>query len=122
MTYINEVREAIESTYIGLCDVIEHIKKRNPKNKQNEYTNETVLEEQKCRLSFETVSNTNQSETTNNAVQIVKLFIAPELEIKKGSKIIVTQNGRTTEYKNSSKPAVYETHQEIVLELFDGWS
>lgn len=122
MSYMNAVRKAIESTYIGFCDVIEHIKERNSINKQNEYVDRTVLENQKCRLSFETVNNTNQSETTNNATQIVKLFIAPEVEIKKGSKIVVTQNGRTTEYKNSSEPAIYETHQEIVLELFKGWS
>lgn len=122
MSLIDDVRETIESTYIGICDVIEHKKIKNEKNKQNEYIEETTLTKQICRLSFETISNTNQTSTTNNATQIVKLFIAPELNIKKGSKIIVTQNNRTTEYTNSSEPAIYKTHQEIILQLFKGWA
>lgn len=122
MSNINLVRDAIETTYIGLCDVIEYVKSKNQKTKQNEYTEKVIYAKKKCRLSFETIKNTNQTETTNNATQIVKLFIAPELQIKKGSKIIVTQNNRTMEYKNSGEPAVYITHQEIVLDLFEGWS
>ncbi len=122
MSDMKYVRRAIEDTYIGNCDVVEYRKTRNEENKQNKYSEEVVLSNKKCRLSFETINNTNQTSTTNNAIQIVKLFIAPELNIKKGSKIIVTQNNRTTAYKNSSQPAIYETHQEIVLDLFEGWS
>lgn len=54
--------------------------------------------------------------------QSVKLFISPDIVIKAGSKIIVTQHGRTTEYSNSGVPAVYPTHQEIMLTLFEGWA
>lgn len=122
MSNVESVRNAIESTYIGSCDIIEHVKSKNEKTKQNEYTEKVAYSQKKCRISFKTISNTNQTTTTNNSTQIVKLFIAPELQIKKGSKIIVTQNGKTIEYKNSGEPAVYETHQEIVLELFDRWS
>ena len=122
MSDMNLVREAIESTYIGTCTVIEHIKEKDDKTKQNKYIEKAVYEDKSCRLSFENISNTNQTSTTNNVAQIVKLFIAPELQIKNGSKIIVTQNNRTVEYKNSSEPAVYETHQEIVLQLFEGWA
>ena len=39
-----------------------------------------------------------------------------------GSKITVTQNGVTTDYASSGKPAVYETHQEVILELKEKWS
>lgn len=122
MSNIDLVRETIESTYIGICTVIEYTKEKNPITKQNEYKEKTIYENKSCRLSFETNNNTNQTSTTNNVSQIVKLFIAPNLQIKKGSKIIVTQNNRTVEYKNSSEPAVYETHQEIVLQLFEGWT
>lgn len=48
--------------------------------------------------------------------------IPPDVVIKAGSKIIVTQHGRTTEYSNSGVPAVYPTHQEIMLTLFNGWA
>ena len=54
--------------------------------------------------------------------QTIKLYIYPDINIKNGSKIIVTQNGKKQEYKNSGEPARYETHQEIMLELFKGWA
>lgn len=122
MTDIEMVREAIESTYIGECDIIEYVKTRNEKTKQNEYKEEVVLEKQKCRISFENISNSVQSDTTNNITQMIKLFIAPEIKIKSGSKIVVTQNGKIQEYKNSGVPAIYETHQEIMLQIFEGWA
>ena len=52
----------------------------------------------------------------------VKLFIAPEINVMPGSKIVVTQKGRTTEYKNSGEPAIFDTHQEIMLVKFKGWA
>lgn len=54
--------------------------------------------------------------------QTVKLFLKPEKIIEPGSKITVTQNGVTTDYASSGKPAVYETHQEVILELKEKWS
>jgi hypothetical protein len=80
-----------------------------------------VIENQPCRLSF----SSNPSATDGDIAEInqtVKLFFAPEIKVKEGSKIIVTQNGVTTEYKQSGTPAVYSCHQEIFLELFKGWA
>lgn len=119
---IQEVREAIESTYIGLCDIIERKKQKNTKSKINEYIEETIEKEQKCRLSYENITNSKQGSEINAVTQIIKLFIAPELNIKTGSKIVVTQNNQTETYKNSGKSARHATHQEIVLELFEGWA
>ena len=31
-------------------------------------------------------------------------------------------NEVTMDYKNTGKPAVYDSHQEISLELFEGWA
>jgi hypothetical protein len=80
------------------------------------------LTDQACKLSFEKVTNNNQGETAAMLVQTAKVLIAPEIQIKPGSKFTITQNGITTEYKSSGEPARYATHQEIVLELFKGWS
>ena len=62
------------------------------------------------------------SDTGAAVTQGVKLFIAPEAEVKSGSKITVTQNGVTTEYSASGEAAVYESHKEIMLELWKGWA
>lgn len=116
----NLARQAIESQYDAKCDVIE----KRPKEVKNitKNTEETVLKDRDCRVSFETISENTETDTEAKKVQKIKLFIAPELDIKTGSKIIVTRKGRTTEYKNSGEPAVYDTHQEIVLELWKGWA
>ena len=81
----------------------------------------TVLEDQPCKLSFETLTSST-GDPVATVSQSVKLFISPDVVIKAGSKIIVTQHGRTTEYSNSGVPTVYPTHQEIMLTLFEGWA
>jgi hypothetical protein len=82
----------------------------------------TVHHDKLCRISYSSNKKSEQTETANAITQIIKVFTAPELEIKPGSKLIITSKGRTVEYKNSGVPAVYDTHQEIVLELFMGWA
>lgn len=83
--YINTLRlarQSIESTYDCKCDIIEYQTIKNTTNKRTEHKEIVVLEKQSCRISYKTISNTNQSENENNVVQIVKLFIAPETIIK----------------------------------------
>ena len=47
----------------------------------------------------------------------IKLFLSPDIIVKAGSNITVTQAGKTTEYIASGIPAIYDTHQEIMLVL-----
>ena len=115
------IRKAIESQYIGTCTITEHQKVKK-ENKSTGFEDVVVLENQPCKLSYEKVTNTNQTETAAGLIQTAKLFISPEIQIKPGSKLTINQNGITTDYKNSGEPAIYQTHQEIVLELFKGWS
>ena len=53
---------------------------------------------------------------------VIKLFISSDIVIKSGSKLTVTQTGVTTAYTGSGVPAVYPTHQETILELFESWA
>ena len=114
------VRMAIESMYEDKCTVVEHCKTKE--KGVVTYTDTTVLENQPCKLSFETITQAEKSEAASPATQAVKLFIAPEVEIKSGSKIIVDHCGRTTEYTRSGAPGVHPTHQEIMLDLFKEWT
>lgn len=122
MDSLKVARQAIESTYDYLCDVIEYQEVKNKVNKRTEYQEVTVLDELPCRISYKNIANTNQTENENSVTQIVKLFIGPGVKIKPGSKIIVTKGDWSKEYKNSGEPAIYDTHQEIVLEIFKGWA
>lgn len=115
------VRKAIESMYIGTCTITEHQKVKK-ENKSTGFQDVVVLENQLCKLSFEKITNTNPTETAALLVQTAKVLITPEIQIKPGSKLTITQNGVTTEFKNSGEPAMFGTHQEIILELFKGWS
>lgn len=116
-----KARKAVESLYDGICTVIEY-QEFKKENKSTGHKEVVVLEKQPCRLSFSTITDTSTSDTASHLVQTVKVFLAPELAIKAGSKLDITQNGVTTSYKSSGVPAVYQTHQEIVLELFKGWA
>lgn len=119
---IASARKEIESTYDCLCDIVEYQAVKNSINKRTEHQEVKVLEKQACRISYKTIANTNQSEQENTTTQIVKLFIAPEVKIKPGSKIVITKEDWLKEYKNSGEPAIYDTHQEIVLEIWKGWA
>lgn len=115
------VRKAIEMTYDGKCTITEHQKVQKP-NKSTGFQDVVVLSDQPCKLSFSKITNTSQGETAAMVIQTAKVLLAPEIQIKTGSKLTVTQNGVTTEYSKSGEPAIYSTHQEVVLELFKGWS
>ena len=116
-------RKAIESTYSGVCTVIERRDVRDERTKITRKNEEVpVVENQPCKLSFEKLNAVVQTDTAAKLTQGTKLFIAPDIKIKPGSKIIVEQNGTTTEYSASGEPAVYFSHSEYMLELFKGWA
>ncbi len=116
-------RKAIESTYLGVCTIIERRDVRDERTKITRKNEEVpVIENQPCKLSFEKLNAVVQTDTAAKLTQGTKLFIAPEIKIKPGSKIIVEQNGTTTEYSASGEPAVYFSHSEYMLELFKGWA
>jgi hypothetical protein len=115
-----KVRKALEMGYVGTFTVTEHQKVMKP-NHTTGFSDVDVIVNQPCKLSF----SSSPSATNGDVAEInqtVKLFFAPEIKVKEGSKITVTQNGVTTAYKQSGTPAHYPTHQEILLELFKGWA
>lgn len=115
-------KTCIESAYEGLCTVIECQYIKDPATKIKQQKEVVVLENQPCRLSFESIAATAQTETAAAASQGIKLFLSPETSIRPGSKILVSQNGICGVYAASGVPAIYKTHQEIRLELFCGWA
>ncbi len=114
--------KALENTYEGVCTIVEYRLVKDGKTRLSGEKEVTVARDLPCRLSFEKISAAVQTETAAVVSQGIKLFLSPETEIKGNSKIIVTQNGVTEIYSASSKPAVYPTHQEIMLVLFRGWA
>ena len=121
-TQVVAVRKAIEMTYDCTCNVIEQ-EEYKKENKSTRFRETTVAENKKCKLSFETITQNGQDDIKANVSQITKLFIAPEITIKDGSRIEVTDVlGKKTIYKSSGQPAIYQTHQEIMLELVERYA
>lgn len=116
-------KKYFEKLYDCKCNVYEYIEVQKA-NKSTNFQEKLVLENQSCKVSYESISTIDVIDNNGAKTPIsTKLFISPDIKIKTGSKIVVTDNrGEVIEYKSSGKPATYDTHQEIMLELFEGWS
>lgn len=110
------VRKIYEEKYCDTCTIIEKVK--NKVDGVTSFSDKETVSNQACKISFESIPSASESDTATSMIQSVKLFLAPEIEVKPGSRIDVTHLGVTTSYKRSGSPAVYSTHQEVMLELW----
>lgn len=115
------IRQALESLYKGICTITVRSESIDPVTKRVKFTESTPTVDQPCRLSYSSLRSTGDGDVAE-VLQVIKLFLAPEINIPAGSKITVTQNGKTAEFQRSGKTAVHSNHQEITLELFKGWA
>lgn len=122
MVDISKARKSIEKMYFDTCDIYEYISYKDPITKQTKHREDIVHENIPCKLSFKTITSTTINDGVGKIGQAAKLFINPDIEIKSGSKIVITRNNKIKEYKNSGEPAIFANHQEIILELFEKWS
>lgn len=113
------VRKAIESLYTGLCDITNQREVTDATTGQTSFTEAVAVKWQPCRLSYSVITAATEGDSAATVRQMIKLFIAPEIEVLPGARVAVTQNGRTTEYKAAGQPAVHSNHQEIILRLAD---
>lgn len=119
---VSKTRIAIESLYKDKCDVYVVENVTDPATNITKQDEKCILSDQPCRLSFLSSPSADQKEAAVLS-QTVKLFIAPEINIAPGSKIVITkENGIVYKYKNSGLPASYVNHQEITLETWEGWA
>lgn len=113
-------RKAIELLYDGVCTVT-GMQEVTKESGATGFEPVVICDNQPCRLSFG-ASRTNTGEAATETTHEAQLFLAPEIVIPAGSRVTVTQHGYTWEYKLSSDPAVYSTHQEIKFSLKDRWA
>lgn len=112
-------RKSIEKLYHDICNIYEYQKSKEPKTKRTIFVPILIHENIKCRISFKNITSANQTTGEAEIKQVTVLFISPDIIVKPNSKIDVVRNGKTTEYQNSGKPAVYSSHQEIILNLYE---
>ena len=111
---ISLVKRAVEHLYDGRMTVEEARKEKNAKN-ITALVWSAVIEDAPCRVSYKTVAPAGRSDTVDSIAQAITLFTAPDIDIKPGSRIVVTQRGRSMRFSCAGIPAVYESHQEVPL-------
>lgn len=107
-------RKAIELFYDAKCIIYtsESFLKENGATGERK---KVLCEDEPCKVSYDKLDNTAQTDTSNNINQQVRLLISPDIDIPEGSLITVTWNGTVMTYRNSGTPARYHSHQEIKL-------
>lgn len=116
-------RKALERMYQGRATVIEYQKIKDEWGMTN-FQEVTVLEDQPCKLSFETLTSSS-GDPVAAVAQTVKLFLSPDVEIPAGCKIVVTRFNnleRKFTYSKSGEAGVFTNHQEIQLEPWKGYA
>lgn len=114
-------RKAIEKLYDAVCTVVaseEYVKE----NGVTAFRDVIICENQPCRVSQSSVNAANNNYAVSNVDKVIDLYIAPELNIPAGSRIVATFNDISTEYKSSGEPARYATYQKIRLEFAGRWA
>lgn len=112
----------VESKYNGICTITEAVKTTSQTTNITSTTDTEVCKDQPCRMVVKSVPAT---ENKNGAFMVVKnivLLMTPSITVKPGSKVTVTQEGRTEHFKSSGIPAVYPSHQEISLVEAERWA
>lgn len=118
----SKTRQAIESLYHGICTITNRESFFDEVTKQTKFREVEIVKDEPCRLSFSALTTVLQRQGASETTQAVKLFIAPEINIAPGAKITVTQNDKTSYYSQSGEVALYSSHQEIKLELWQKWA
>lgn len=116
-------KRGLDTLYTGFCDIYEYVKVKDDFTKVISTTLTLLYENIPCRASYynnsSNISSVKDQQFNSIKKQTIKLFFPNQFSVPAGSIFEVTQNGKFTKYKNSGEPALYSSHQEVMLELFD---
>ena len=107
--------KAIQSLWKDTCTVL--IKQSYKVAGVTKYKDKTLYEEIPSRLSYNGAMVASEGSEITQVKQIITLFLAPNVEIPAGAKIVVTHGGRTVTYKQSSEIRVHTNHLEVTLDV-----
>lgn len=118
-TFTTKSPNPLKKLWIGTCTIYEYQTITHPNTYQSTQVLVPVIEDEPCRLSYNYEQATNIQSGAAVVSQSITLFIRPDLTIKPGSVIEITQHGKTEKFKGSGNPAIYTNHQEIILTLYE---
>ena len=121
---VSAQRKALEKLWKDRCTIIQRVEVTDPDTKLTDFEEKPLLQDQPCKLSFETLTST-EGDAVAMVSQSVKLFLTPDVVIPAGCKVIVTRPNaleRVFTYSSSGEPGVFSNHQEIDLKEFRRWA
>ena len=113
-------RRQIEKLYDSVCTVVV-AQEQILDNGVSTFVDKIILENQPCRISQQSITQANNNGAVTEVDKVISLYIAPEVEIPTGSRIMVTYNDITDEYRRTGIPSRYDTYQKIQLEYVGRW-
>lgn len=120
---LSMARKGIEMLYNCKCTIENVAEVEDAQTGITSQSWEIVALDILCKRS---IKNIAAADTENNVAVVtkqIKLFLAPEIEVKAGSRISVTDiHGFTEYYKSTGKPAIFHNHQEVILETVERWA
>lgn len=108
-------RKAIEKLYDAAATISRHASVKDPISKETTLQPAPIYTDQPCRISQKALGQNDQTEAQNEIRYETKLFIAPELVIKQGDRVVVTRGSITQSYV-AGEPFPYPTHQEVSIQ------
>lgn len=111
-------RKALEMLWRGTCTIRVWQPIKDPNTHITKHQEVTLYDSIKCKLSHEKLTASSNTGGPAVIAKSVKLSLGNEYNIPAGCKIIVTQDGVSTQYTRSGEPGIFLDHQEIPLELF----
>lgn len=116
---VKEQRTVLERLYEDRADILQPITVRQGAVTQTKWA--AAEENVPCSLSRigNTSSRVGNKSGRRDVVQEILwdavLFLAPEAALRPGGRVRVRQLGKTMEFEVVGRPAMYETHQEVLL-------
>lgn len=114
-----DARPIIERMYRGTLTVHEWTLATDPVTHITSEVESITVIDQPCLLSNTSTAPATSAEGVPSVTKSTKIFVAPDIEIKEGSKLVVTQDGITNTYERSGIPSVYPTHQEVSVNVME---
>jgi len=109
---IKNIGSIVQRLFDGNCDVIELVEKVDGFG-ITQMEQSVVLENVPCRICYKNIKPAVKGKSSDYITQEVTLLIPPDIVIKNGSIVNVTQNGQSVCYRKTGEAAVYSSHREI---------
>lgn len=115
-----QARKAVESLYDCTCNIRGGKEKvKDPITKETKLITKIKYENKPCRISKQSLSKNTQTDTVNQVVYELKLFICQDLDINQGDIVEVTNKFGEKETYRAGEGFPYNTHQEVILSKED---